>query len=509
MNGDKMDKRKSILNVTVSVGFKILTMAMVIVVKRFLIQYCGNDVNGLNALYLSIIGFLAVAELGVGSAITFCMYKPIVEGDKDTVSALYHLFRRVYLVIGGVILLCGLIITPFITVFAKDYAQLDVNLYLTFVLMLLSVVITYLYSCKTSLINAYKNNYVTTAITSSGLMLQYVLQIVVLLITKSFVWYLICRIVAALAQWVATEYAARRNHTDILTNPTKKIEAPVKKELMKNIKAMFMHSIGYVLVNSVGNVVISAFIGVGVLGLYSNYTMILTSLTEVLKLVFTSLTSVIGHLYVEANKQTTKRYCENFHLLNFVLGCVFFLGYYAVADDLIALLFAEELIIDKTIVLVLTINGFVQFMRQSTLVFRQATGTFYYDRWKPLLEGIVNVVLAILLVHRIGVAGVLLATIITNLVICHIIEPFVLYKNAFGLSPKLYYLKNYGLIVLFCLALGLLHCCTQSLDSRLKTFLANGFISVGISLVTCGIVLLFNRDACKQLLTAMKGRLKK
>ena len=504
-----MDKQKSLLNVSVSVGFKILTMAMVVVVKRFLILNCGNDVNGLNALYLSIIGFLSVAELGVGSAITFCMYKPIVAGDKDTVSALYRLFRKIYLLIGGVILVCGLVITPFITVFAKDYAQLDVNFYLTFVLMLLSVVITYLYSCKTSLINAYKNNYITTAITSSGLMLQYVLQIVTLLTTHSFVWYLICRIVAALAQWVATEVTVRRNHTDILNNPNKKIEGPVKKELLKNIKAMFMHSVGYVLVNSVGNVVISAFIGVGVLGLYSNYTMILTSLTEVLKLVFTSLTSVIGHLYVESNRQTTKRYCENFHLLNFVLGCVFFLGYYAVADNLIALLFSEELIIDKTIVLVLTINGFVQFMRQSTLVFRQATGTFYHDRWKPLFEGIANVVLAIVLVQWIGVAGVLVATITTNLVICHIVEPFVLYKNAFDMSPKQYYLKNYGLIVLFCVALGLLRSIMQSYDSQWKTFLVNGFVSVGISVIVCGIILLLHRDLCKQLLAGIKKRLKR
>ena len=113
-----MDKRKSILNVSVSIGFKMVTMIAVILVKRFLIQICGNDINGLNALYLSIIGTLSVAELGVGSAITFCMYKPIVENDLDTVSALYHLFRRLYLIISGVILVAGLAITPFITYFA-------------------------------------------------------------------------------------------------------------------------------------------------------------------------------------------------------------------------------------------------------------------------------------------------------------------------------------------------------------------------------------------------------
>ena len=155
-----MDRRKSILNVTVSLAFKIITMILVIFVKRILIQTCGNEVNGLNALYISVIGFLAVAELGVGSAITFCMYKPIVEGDHQQVSALYQLFRRLYLIIGGIILAGGLLITPFIHHLAKDYTTLDVNLYTTFVLMLISVVISYWFSAKTSLINAYKNNYI-------------------------------------------------------------------------------------------------------------------------------------------------------------------------------------------------------------------------------------------------------------------------------------------------------------------------------------------------------------
>ena len=89
-----MDKKKGLLNVIVSIAFKVLLLVGAILVRRYLIKYIGNEVNGLNSLYTSIIGFLAVAELGVGSAITFCMYKPIVEGDNDKVSALYGLFTK-------------------------------------------------------------------------------------------------------------------------------------------------------------------------------------------------------------------------------------------------------------------------------------------------------------------------------------------------------------------------------------------------------------------------------
>ena len=502
-----MDKRKSILNVSVSVGFKFLTMIMAIVVKRVLIDACGNDVNGLNALYLSIIGILSVAELGVGSAIAFCMYRPIVEGDNNTVSALYCLFRRIYIIVGAIILVCGLAIAPFISVFAKDYHQLDVNLHLTFVLMLISIVITYLFSCKTSLINAYKNNYITTAITSSGILLQHVLQIAVLIFTRSFVGYLCCRIVVALLQWVATEFVTRRKYSYIIQNP-QKLKSPEKKELIKNIKAMFMHKIGNMLVNTVDSVVISSFVGVIALGFYSNYVMILTSMTEVIKLVFTSLTSVVGHLFVESNKETTKKYYEKFHILNFMLGCFFFLGYFAIIDNLIAILFSADLVVSKSVSFVITLNGFVQFMRQSLFLFKTATGTFYNDRWKPLFEGLSNLVLSVVLVQTTGIVGVLIATIITNLLICHIVEPYVLYKNAFVASPKKYYFKNYGMIILFALGLALLSFCMLVFESQWTELLVNGFISVGVSLVLCGVVLFLNRDLCRQLLMKIKGRLK-
>ena len=500
-----MDKRKSILNVSVSITFKIITMVLTIFVKRLLIQTCGNEVNGLNALYLSIVGFLSVAELGVGSAITFCMYKPIVEGNNNKVSALFQLFRRLYLAIGGMILLGGLIVTPFIKFLAKDYLDLNVNLYSTFVLMLLSVVITYLFSSKTALMNAYKNNYITTAITSGGLVFQNILQIITLLLTGSFIGYLWCKIISSVLQWIITEIIAKRKYSSIISNK-QKIDHSTKKELIKNIKAMFMHKIGYLLVNTVDSIIISMFVGVIALGEYSNYMTILTSLSGILGLLFTSLTSVLGHLYVEENKETTKRYCEIFHLVNFLIGTVFFLGYYAIIDNLIAILFFEDLIVSKSISFVITLNGFVQFMRQSTMTFRDATGTFYNDRWKPLLEGLVNIVLSILFVKLIGVCGVIVATIITNLLICHTIEPFVLYKNAFLMSPKKYYFQNYGMITFFTVSLICLNFLLINVENQWLEFFLNGCISIGISVLTCGITLLFNHKKSKHLIQSIKRR---
>lgn len=493
-----MDKKRGIKNVTVSILFKVVLLIGSLLVRRYLIMYLGKDVNGLNSLYVSILDVLSVAELGIDGAIIFCMYKPVVEGDEVKVSALYGLFTRLYLIFAGVIAVCGCALMPALPYLAKDHAGTGVNLYLTFGLMLISVVLSYTFSSKTSLINAYKNNYVSTTINSTATLVRYALQMTVLILTRSFVWYLVCRIIAVAVQWGITEIVARKRYGNIIKN-RQRVDAETKKAVTKNVTAMFMHKVGYVLVNTVDSIVISAFIGVGTLGGYTNYTSIVTSMVSVITLCFTPLTSVIGHMFVEESRENANRYFNFFHTFNFLLAVVFFLGYYAVIDNLIAIIFSQDLVMSlRVIPMVITVNYFIQFMRRSTILFRDAAGAFYYNRWMPIFEGVLNIALSILFVkifpEEYNVVGVIVATIITNLFICHVIDPLVLHRHALERSPKIYYLRNYGYIAVFCALLVALHFCHVNLSSQWLGFLANGFIAVGIAIPVCVIAALLNKD---------------
>ena len=500
-----MDKRKSIINVAVSIFFRLFLLIS-IVVRRFLIQYIGNEVNGLDSLYTSLIGFLSVAELGVGTAITFCMYKPIVEQDNDKVAALYQLFVKSYRIIGLIMLVLGIGVIPFLPYLAKDYSELDINLGFTFLLMLISVVLSYVFSAKTSLINAYKNNYVTTTISSVGMLLQYVLQIIVIITTRSYTAYLICRIVAILLQWFVTEIYTGKHHRDILRYGKRSVDREAKKEVISKVKALFMHRIGGILVNSADSMIISAFIGVVVLGKYSNYSFIAVSMSSLIVLVFTPLTSIIGHMFV-SEKEKTERYFEKLYFLNFVLGMVFFLGYYAVIDNLVLILFGDNLELSKSVSFIITVNYFVQFMRQATLVFREATGTFYNDRWKPLFEGVLNAILSIAFVRllsniggdELGVVGVIVATIVTNLTICHLVEPYVLYKHAFQKPVGKHLLKNYIYIAVFIIGLFGMNALIQTHENNWIMLLINGSISLGVSAMCILATFIFDKNTRRSL----------
>lgn len=491
-----MDKKKSLLNVSISIASHLLLLIAAFLIRRLLIQYIGNDVNGLNSLYTSIIGMLALAELGVGSAISYFMYGPIVEGDKKKTAALYRLYQRLYQIIGGVIFGAGLMVMPFLPHLISDYDSLNVNVYLNFGLVLVSVALTYLYGAKTSLINAYKDNYITTGILTVCRLIQYGLQAIVLITFRSFPLYLGCHIVETLLIWAGTEIIVRKRHGDIISCK-ETVEHSVRNEIIRNVKAMFMHKLGSVLVNSIDNVIISAFIGVTILGKYSNYVLILRVGSGVISLFFSPLTSVVGHLCVGGNKAEIKKSYDKFYSLNYALGVVFFLGYFAVVDDAITLCFGPGLEMSRTISFVVSLNGFINFMRMATLLFRNASGAFYYDRWKPVAEVAMNLILSLIFVNlfpdEYKVIGVIVATIFVVLLISNFIEPYVLYRRVFGMPVKHFWIKNYACIALFTAGLFALTVLEQK-DAGLTL---NGLMSVGVSIVVLGVAFVFDRIAAK------------
>ncbi len=487
-----MDKKKSLLNIGTSVASKVLLLAAALYVRRLLILCVGNEANGLNSLFGSIIGLLAVAELGVGSAIVFSMYRPIVGGDKTRVAALYCLYRKLYRIIGAFIFAGGLVVMPFLPRMISDYEALDINVYITFFLTLVSVVLSYLYGAKTSLIEAHKDNYITTIIGGISRLVRYGMQIAALLIWQSFVIFLVCQIIETILIGCATEAAVRKLHPGII-RMNEKLDEETKREVSRNVKAMFMHKMGAIVVGVVDSLIISTFIGVVILGKYSNYLAIMSALIGIISLIFTPLTSVIGHLCASHRPKDIRRYFDHFCSINYIFGLVFLLGYYAIIDNLITLFFGPGLVMARAVAFTVTLNQFVAYLRNAPILFRDASGTFYYDRWKPFGESLSNLVLSLLLVNILPeeycVVGVIAATIITNLLICDIVEPHIIFKYVFREPSRRFYIRNYSGIALFAACMYIMDLLHVDMESNLAELLVNGFISVGIS---AAVLLLLN-----------------
>lgn len=496
-----MNKNKALKNIFTSIITKVILLILSLFLRRYLLLFLGQEAVGIYSLFISLIGFLSVIELGVGTAITFSLYKPIVENDENQISGLFYLYRKVYFIISFIILAIGIIISPFIPYFAKNETG-TFSISLTFLLFLISTVTTYLYAHKTSFINAHMDNYITTVVKSTGIIIETILQIFILtrvtLETTNIVFILFFVIILAshLFQMFVTNIIFKRKYSNKVNN-NRSLEPELLTGVVEKTKAMFLHKIGSVLVNATDSIIISSLISISILGIYNNYTLIATGVIGVLSLLFSSIISVLGHSFAKNGKKVFKNQFNLVYTMNFVLGFMLFLGYYMIIDDLIYILFLSDsnIILPKNITAIITVNYYIQFMRNSVLTFRDASGVFYNDRFKPILEGVINLLLSLILVFHFGIAGVLIATIFTNLVITHVIEPFVLYKYSFESSPKKYYLYNYGSIIVFIATITLIDIIPlQIFESRFINFLTSGVLSVVITLIVMVIIYFVNKD---------------
>lgn len=480
-----MDNKKAILNIVISTLSRLVVLIFSLVTRSILIKGLGEEANGIFSLYTSVIGILAVADLGIGTAITFSMYKPIVDQDANKISGLYYLYRKVYFIIMAVVLVIGFILTPFVHLFASGQTN-TFNINYNFFIFLLATSLTYIYAHKGSLITAYKDTYFVTLIRSIGLVIESVLQILSITVYKSFELFIASILISNLIQWLLTEILYKRRYSNYI-NHEKALNKDVKKDVFDKSRAMFYHKLGTVLVSTLSNLIISAAISVIVLGRFTNYLMIMTGMISMISLVFSSITSVIGHTFAK-DKELFYENFKTIYVLNIIVGLIFFLGYYAVINELVGIVFGPEYILDKLTVMLLTVSYFIQFMRNTTLTFRDASGTFYHDRYKPLIEGVVSLGLSLILVKFYGVTGILVSNIVTNVFICHIIEPYVLYKYAFKKKMKSYFVVNNLVMILF---VGIIYGFSL-LDgvfdySNFINLLIKGFTSVVISLIALTI----------------------
>lgn len=481
------DKKRSLLNISISIFGKILLLVMAFLVRRLLIKELGNEFNGINSLFVSVLGILAIAELGIGTAITFCMYRPIVENDNEKVSALFHLMKRVYVVIALVILLIGVVISFFIPYMAKDYTINKSELYTYFYLFLLSSVLSYFSGAKSALICAYKNNFVATLIYTMSMLVQYLGQIISLVVFKSFYFYLISKSVFDIVQYIIlTIYCNKKYYYIVRTKSA--LTRDTKKEVKKNIGALFLHQVTANIFASVDSLVISTMFGIIILGKYSNYFLILGSMNEILKLVFTSMTSIIGQYIIRKSKKEVADLYSLFNNVNVALGIIFYLGYFAVVDDLIIIFFGENLLLDKNLLLLITITYFIQFLRQACANFKDACGLFYKDRFLVLLAAILNIILSIVFAYWFGIYGVIIATLLLVLTIYLPVDSYLFHK--YQLEMKCYKDLFFKFIasIFFVGGIMLLYFIKINIDNNWLHFLVFGCISTGISLVLVAIL---------------------
>lgn len=482
----------------------MLKFAVRIVFVRFLsVEYLG-----LNTLFANILQVLSLAELGVGGAIVYSMYKPVADGDTEKIKSLIGIYKKFYWIIGGVITVVGLAIIPLLPYLMSGGTTLEVNLNLVYVIYLFNTSVGYFFAHRRALIFANQRNDIETKVSSVCLIALNAVQLVILAITKNYLFYISVLPLFTIIDSVAITVISHRLYPDIRGKAQKLSECD-KKDLIKNTAAMVGHRLGGVAVNSTDNIFISAFLGLTALGLYSNYAYIVMILTSVLLLIVTATKASIGNLIAAGNKQRAYEvFCDlSYFLFAFLIFC--FSCYTALAQDFVSIFFGEELVLPFVTMLLIGINFYIMQSRAIIGAFRETTGLFWKDRYKPFFEVAINIGLDFALVIAIGLPGIVIATIVSNVVCNLTVEPYIVFKYYFGKSVKKYYL----VYVLLAIAAAAVCAATFAVGYLIP---ADGVLMLIVKAVVCaavsGVLILVCSLPFKQFrnwLNILKGFLRK
>lgn len=441
--------KNSIRNLITGVLFRIISLIVPFIIRTIIIKKLGLDYLGLSSLFTSILQVLSLSELGFASAIAFSMYKPIAEGDKDLICALLKLLRKVYRIIGVIILVVGLAIIPAIPYLIAGEYPADINLYILYSIYLFNTVISYfLFAYKGVLLNAHQRSDVENNISSVVYLGMYVLQIVVLLLFSNYYIYIIFLPVSTVVINLVRAWMCKKLYPEY--NCSGVVDDEVKKNINKKIRALIGHRISTIVVTSTDSIFISSFLGLNILAIYNNYFYIVNALLGLMGIFYGAITASVGDSV--ATESVQKNYSD-FKKLTFLN--VWIMGWMSICliclyQHFMLLWVGEDLLLPMITVVLLVTYFYSWRFKDMLMVYKDATGMWDIDFWKPYVVSALNLALDLLLINFWGVNGILLATIISVPIVSLPWETQIFFKKYFNCSAKEYYLRLFIYTLILC-----------------------------------------------------------
>lgn len=490
-----MNKKKAVLlNSGVGAGVSICSIFISFFSRTIFIRYLGEQYLGLNGLFTSILSMLSLAELGIGTSIVYFLYKPLANKDYQQAGILLALYKKVYMIIGAIVLILGLCVYPFIPNLINGAVHLGpVKLY--YLMFLFNSVSSYFFAYNRSVLIANQEGYIVSLNDFAFKVVLQIAQIIVLVLTQNFFGYLIAQICSTIASNLVLSKLVNTKYPQIIDKRIKgRISDELATKMKKNVFGNFANKLGYVVVNGIDNIFLSVFVSISAVGLYSNYLMIITSVQSVLLSVSNAVTATIGNIAVSGSESQGLSVFKKHQFVNATLGIFSSTMMYSGVDGFIKLWVGEKYVFAPIITIVIVLNYFVNRLRNSGKVFIEAYGLAWQQRFKPFIEAGLNFAFSLLfvIVLDLGVVGVILSTLVTSLFFATVYEAVIVFKYAFNLNVR-YFFEMYFRHCLCFMACIILTTIVKVmlLSSGIQTWIELVYSLLISFVVTTGVYLIF------------------
>lgn len=428
-------------NAIVSCMGQLLNFFIKFVLRTIFVYTLGKEYLGINGLFTNLLTFLSLAELGIGTAITCNLYKPLEENNKNEIKALMEFYQKAYLLIALFVGTVGILLTPFLQFFIKEMPQNIPNIRLIYVLFVLNSAFSYLWSYKGTLISADQKDRVVTLNRYIFTVLGVILQIIVLYIYHSYIGFLVIQLSITILQNISISIIADMLYPYLRDKTKDVLSSITKKQIYDNTSALMFHNVGNVIVFSTDNILLSKMFGLDIVGLYANYSLIISSIETMYRSLFSAIMGSVGNLKVSTDKEHQEVVYYRVLFINYVIVSYCVSAFMIVVEPFINVWVGKQYLLGYSIVIALGINCYIKGMRQSTIMFNSAYGLYVHYRYMPIPEVLINIIVSVILAKLVGPVGVFLGTIISSVFTCVWKEPSVLLKNGFGCGIKNYWKK--------------------------------------------------------------------
>jgi len=420
----------------------LITTVLSFISRSVFVKILGTDYLGANGLFTNILNVLSFAELGIGVAMNFSLYKPVAYGDREETKSLMHLYKKAYRIIAIIVAVLGIALLPFLRYIIKDAGKIAHNeLVIYYLIFLFNTSTSYLVSYKFSLTNAEQKNYIQTNIQTVGTVFTYTIQIVVLIVTKNYLFYLISNSFVQLFQKIYSSYYMNKRYPILLEKDFAPLNEEKKAPIIKNIKALILHKIGDISVHQTDNILISTFISLSVVGIISNYNLVMLGVSQFINIIFNSVTSSFGNLIATEGIEKQYKTFKTYRYIGFWIYGFSAIAFYILLTPFISLWLGSDKTVDDVVIALIITNYYFMGHRIVINNFKTAAGLFDADKFVAIAQAVVNLVVSVIMVKQIGLAGIYVGTVLQGLV-STAIRPRLVYNRVFNMSSKEYYIDS-------------------------------------------------------------------
>lgn len=433
-----MRTKKSAINMGTAAISQIILILLGFISRRVMINSVGVEYLGINGLMNNVLIILSLAESGIGVAMVYALYKPLADNDIYKIKALMNFYKNTYRVLALLTAVIGLSILPFIDLLMKDNTV--ENSKIIYLMFLFSSVCSYLFSYKISMNNADQNKYLYTIFNTVTQILVLIIKVIILHLTKNYILFLSIDIGATLIKNIIFSRIMDKRYPYLKDKTKVKLDNETKTLLYTNIKALFLGKIGYIISTSSDNLVISSMINVKMVGLYSNYTTLTSSVSGFVGIFMSSISASVGNLIAKEGKEKVYDVYKVSSYINFWLYGLSYIFLFCLAEPFIALWLGSEYIMDTKILFLIMLDFLISGLLSPIDNIKNAAGLYKPDRYVPIISALVNMIISIILVKYLGISGVFIGTLISIILLNFWIKPIIVYKNVFELNCTKYFI---------------------------------------------------------------------